>query len=122
MATTRKPKKGKGPKLRVISVNVNGRQKAKELSKFAPEDQAYFTDLHSILDKIYAESASAYDWTWNQLASQAGLAYQTVAKLGDRETKWPRFLTVYRLAKAVGWELVIHQTVAKKASKILKVG
>jgi len=50
------------------------------------------------------------------------LAYQTVANLGDRATKWLRFMTIYRLAKSVGWELVVRETKTVRKGAALKVG
>jgi DNA-binding phage protein len=121
--SARAPKIGKPKlKLRVITCMVNGKKKNKPLGEFSVDERQYFRDLHKMIDNIFAEAASQYDWTWNQLASNAGLSSSTVAKLGDRETRWPRFLTIYRLAKAVGWELVIREVKTARKGAALKVG
>ena len=114
------PKIGKPTtKLRVIGVTVDGKA-TKKIGELSPIERKYFADLHKIIDDVFAEAQSSNDWNWSQLAQHAGLAYQTVANLGDRATKYPRFLTIYRLAKAVGWELVMQEP--KKAKAKLKVG
>ena len=93
-------KTGKPPRLRVV-----GRDEEK-LSEFQPADRQYFKDLHLIVDEVFNEAANTNGWTWGQLADNAGLAYQTVANLGDRKTKWPQFRTIWRLCKAVNWDLI----------------
>lgn len=109
-------------KLRVIGVTVNGKVKNKPIGELSVSERQYFRDLHKIIDEVFAEAANSFDWTWSQLAVNAGLSYQTVANLGDRATKWPRFLTIYRLAKAVGWELVLRETKTARKAADLKVG
>jgi DNA-binding Xre family transcriptional regulator len=109
------PKQGK-PKLRIVRA---------EIEKNAPvhwkrDDWTYFRDLHKIIDAVYQVAADEHDWTWGQLADNANLAYATVAKLGDRETRWPRFQTIYKLCHAVGWELVQIQTKKKRKAPALK--
>jgi DNA-binding phage protein len=109
-------------KLRVINVTEDGKPREKPISELSQSERQYFRDLHKIIDEIFAEAANSNEWSWSQLASHAGLAYQTVANLGDRATKWPRFLTIYRLAKAVGWELVVRQTKVVRKAVALKAG
>jgi hypothetical protein len=104
-----RPRMGK-PKLRV----VQGGGEAPP----TPADVAYFKDLHKIVDRVFAEAANSYEWTWSQLAFHAGLGYSTVANLGDRQTRWPRFSTIWRLCKAVGWDLSIR-TESKNQRKTL---
>ena len=43
-------------------------------------------------------------------------------QVGDRETRWPRFSTVYKLCKAVGIDLVMAQPKQTKKPAALKVG
>lgn len=109
-------------KLRVIGVMIDGEVHQKPIAQLSPSERQYFRDLHKIIDEIFAEAASQFDWTWSKLALNAGLSYQTVANLGERNTKWPRFLTVYRLAKAVGWELAVQQPKKARRSVALKAG
>lgn len=115
MATKRqfKPKMGK-PKLRVVG--GAGKNMPPE---FGPEDRQYFADLHRIIDDIYTEAADHFKWTWSQLAYHANLGYQTVCHIGDRQTRFPRFQTVYKLAKAVGWSLVTQR--GKKNSRYVRL-
>lgn len=96
------PKMGKPPKLRVV-----GRaDDARKPSEFGPADALYFRELHRIVDDVFKEAAEENGWSWSQLADNAGLSYQTVSNLGERQTKWPQFRTVWRLCKAVGWDLL----------------
>jgi hypothetical protein len=88
------------PKLKVVG------GPAKREAPGTPEERRYFADLHKIIDAIFEEGASEFDWTWNQLAAHADLTYATVSNLGERITQFPRFQTVYKLAHAVGWKLI----------------
>lgn len=109
-------------KLKVIGITVNGKVKEKPIGELSASERQYFRDLHKIIDDVFAEAAASFDWTWSQLAVNSGLSYQTVANLGDRQTKWPRFLTIYRLAKAVGWEIVLKESKSARKSAALKAG
>ena len=100
------PRKGK-PVLRVVTNKASSNA-----------ERLYFQELHKIIDKVFAEAFDACGWTWSQLAFNAGLGYETVANLGDRQTRWPRFSTIWRLCKAVGWDLSIQQP-AKSKQKTL---
>lgn len=95
------PKRGK-PTLKV----VYGGSQATALTS---EEREYFRTLHKVIDAIYSEAANQYDLTWKQLAEHANLSYETVRKLGDRETHYPRFFTIIKLAKVVGWKLVLTE-------------
>lgn len=113
------PKMGKPLKLRVVPAHPeDARPNAPKWSK---TERQYFTDLHAIVDEIYDEAANTFDWTWGQLATHAELCHSTVAKLGDRETKWPRFSTIYKLCKAVGIDLVLQQQKKQRKAPALKV-
>lgn len=84
------------------------------------EERRYFSTLHKLIDEVFEEASKTHGLTWHQLAIKADLAYLTVWKLGFRETRWPQFKTVYKLAKAVGWELQFieseNKAVMKKAA------
>ena len=110
---------GKPPKLRVVPAAPKERESAPKWSK---SERQYFTDLHRIVDEVYSLAADKYGWTWSQLAVNAELCYSTVGKLGDRETRWPRFSTVYKLCKSVGIDLVMAQPKQTKKPAALKVG
>jgi hypothetical protein len=62
-----------------------------------------------MVDDIYAEGAKTWDWETNveltQWADSATLHPMTIWKLGSGETKLPQLLTVWKLAKSVGWNL-----------------
>lgn len=96
-------------------------KKMEGIMEYDIEDRNFLRYLHKVIDEIFLESSDAYDWTWNQLASRANLSYQTVQKLGMRETRWPHFKTIYKLAKAVGWHLELAPTKNKKGKTQLRV-
>lgn len=75
-----------------------------------PERQ-YWKELHALCDSIYAK-ADVKGWDTKVLAAKAHLCVATVLKLKNRITRWPRFHTVWKLAKAVGLLLVLEQRVA----------
>lgn len=81
----------------------------------APEEREYFRSLHKILDDIYLVATNKYELTWKELAEAAELTYITVKKLGERETRYPRFHTVFKLAQAVGWQISVAS--GKKVTK-----
>lgn len=98
------------PKFRIVH-----KDSKKEVQVLTTEERAYFRSLHKMVDEIYQE-AHAKNWTWNQLAERAKLDKTTVVRLGLRVTKLPRFFTIHKLAKAVGWNIIT--TEAKKVLKI----
>jgi lambda repressor-like predicted transcriptional regulator len=79
------------------NVWINGGRKA---------EKDYLESLHAAVDTIYEIAHRKHGWNWAQLARQAGLSYNTVSNLGSRNTQFPEFRTVYRLAKAVGVEVI----------------
>lgn len=108
------PKMGK-PKLRVVG---SGEPKRPDLP---PNEREYFADLHKIVDDIYTEAADEFKWTWNQLAAHSNLSYATVANLGDRVTKYPRFSTIHKLAAAVGWKLIMKAAAQRRHASTAKM-
>lgn len=92
------------PKLQVV-----------ETFQCSPEEREYFRSLHRMLDLIYQEATNKFEMTWKELAEHAELTYITVKKLGDRETRYPRFHTVFKLAQAVNWQIAV--TGGKKVTK-----
>lgn len=118
---SRQPKNGKPPVLRVVGwTDPAKKKKPKALKEFVPAERAYFRELHAIVDEVYAMSDTDCGWTWSQLADHAGLAYQTVANLGDRKTLRPQFRTVWRLCKAVGMDLVLKKSKGRQIPLAVK--
>lgn len=75
--------------------------------------------LNRVTDDIYAEAAKIWDWETShereQWAAAAGLHPNTIWYLGTRETKNPQFLTIFKLARSVGWKVQLdHGTVKVK--------
>lgn len=77
-----------------------------------PRTLKEFRALHKVVDEIYAE-AYRLDWPYEELARRAKLAYSTVYRLGTYETVYPRAATVFALAKAVGFEVVLEKRFTK---------
>jgi hypothetical protein len=65
-------------------------------------ERKYASYLHNIIDDIFEVATNEKDWTWSKLSYMAGLSYSTVLKLGNRQTRYPRHMSVWKLAKAVG--------------------
>lgn len=113
---TRVPKSGK-PTLKMIQ-SVAAETPTGE--KLTPEERKYFKALHTIIDEIYERAKTEFSLTWSQLAGRAGVGYMTVCCLGERRTRFPQFRTVYKLAKAVGWDLVTKGQ-SKKTNNTVKM-
>ena len=57
-------------------------------------------DLSRLIDEIF-EVAYARDWSWADLARFAGVNYVTVWSLGEKITRFPHLLTIWKLSKAL---------------------
>lgn len=79
---------------------VNGDPKQRKLIESLEKKYAAYLD--SCVDDIFHTAADQKDWSWPQLARAAGLSYSTVLKLGNRGTRRPQHMTVWKLARAVG--------------------
>lgn len=113
-AVMSRPKMGR-PKLRLVSASGPNNP------EFTPQDKEYFAALHQIVDDVFDRAAKVYEYTWSKLAANADLTYGTVERLGDRITLFPRFQTVYKLCRAVGWNLVTHAAQHKKSAGAAKL-
>ena len=80
--------------------------------------QDYERALDALVDNIFDAATYDHDWTWQALASEAGIATSTVNRLGNRITRLPQLRTIYRLAKAVGMDVAI----VKKQLRVRKAG
>jgi len=84
---------------------------AKRKSRKAPReievDPKYLRELRNIVKELFAE-ADRLGHSWQKLADKAGITYTTVVRLSNK-TIYPRFHTVWGIAKAVGWELVARK-------------
>ena len=82
------------------------------------EEKQYARYLHGLVDEIFHISSDEMGWSWVDLAEQAGLSYTTVNRLGNRVTQYPRHMTVWKLAKALGMEhLCVNQKMFNKRRK-----
>ena len=98
-------------------------------SKMSPEErkfrlsleEEYARYLHGIVDELF-NIAYDKDWSWPQIAQMAGVSYGTVLKLGNRETRYPRHMTVWKMAKAVGLKYEMVYPPALMAKMKRKVG
>jgi len=68
-------------------------------------EREYTAKLESFVDDIYEIAHDVWDYSWAELAEQAGCSYTTVWRLGMRVTRWPRLQTIYKLAQAVGMDI-----------------
>jgi len=103
-------------------VDVYERQLAK---KELEENHWYFTELDKILDELFQEAVDQGLEGWTDLARATkevdgkGLAYQTVANLGERWTKRPQMRTVLLIAAAVGKEIAVKSAPAARSKPTL---
>ena len=63
--------------------------------------------LEKLTDELFDKASDYY--TWAEFAKAAGLCYSTVYNLGTRKTRYPQLRTVFKLAKAVGYDLSLVQ-------------
>lgn len=73
----------------------------------------YLAAREKLVDAIFNEAESK-GLSNNQLAAEAKLAYQTVANLDNYTTIEPRETTIWKLARAVGFEIEIKRVKAIK--------
>lgn len=112
----KKGKKGTALTLRVVGINeemLEGKKALPDPAAIDKTERAYFADLHKLVDLIFTEACDL-EWTWSRLAEEAGVGYMTVDNLGMRRTKRPQFRTIYRLAAAVGFEIITQAKPKKK--------
>lgn len=70
--------------------------------------KGYSADLSRIVDEIF-NAAYRRDWSWSDLARFAGVHYWTVWRMGERLTRFPQLLTVWKLAKALQMQVAFVQ-------------
>lgn len=88
-----------------------------------PAPDGWLEDLHRLIDVIF-EQAYRRDWTWADLARFSKLSYYTVWRLGERDTRYPQTLTVWKLARAVNMSIKIVEnraSVVKDRKNIAKL-
>ncbi len=110
------PLRGK-PKMRIVGGNAKRRDQQKR-KPVDTDERNYFAALHRFVDEIFVAADEEFDMDWHQLASAAKLSYQTVWNIGERMTWYPRFQTIYKLAKAVGREIRFSDLKKPKTAKM----
>lgn len=65
-------------------------------------ERDYLTALHQLIDELYEIAWVDKGWSWHELARQSGVSTSTIVRLGNRETRFPEFRSVWLIAKAVG--------------------
>lgn len=76
-------------------------------------DREYEERLDDLVDELFEEAAER--WSWSEFASAAGVADSTVWNLGTRKTRLPYLRTIWKLAKALGWDVgTIRARTAKR--------
>jgi DNA-binding phage protein len=91
------------------------------VSSIDRRNKPFINKLHKLVDEIFDMAKDEHDWTWTQLARNAGVSYLSVKNLGERHTKYPLFRTVHRLAHAVGLNITLQQQVVVQ-TRIRKAG
>lgn len=79
-------------------------------------EKAYYKYLDNLLDQFYDESFER-GWTWKDLASNSNLSYGTIFAIGHHYVRYPRLFTIYKIAKALGYELSVQRVVSLKKRK-----
>ena len=70
--------------------------------------------LRQLLKDIFESADEVWDMSIADLAYNAGLHYQTVLRIRNKQTKEPKMRTVYKLCKAVGMDMRIVQESRRK--------
>jgi len=78
-------------------------------------EREYMAKLESFVDDIYEIAHDVWDFSWVDLAEEAGCSYTTVWRLGMRVTRWPRLQTIFKLARAVGMDVDLIRAEAEMA-------
>lgn len=113
-------KKKSAAPLRLVKAR---KEKSKdEVKRISQMERLYFKTLHHCIDEIYQHAKDVLDWSWSNLAVQANLSYGTIENLGNRYTKWPRFYTIFKLARAVGFKLSMQGSGNRKKVVLRKAG
>lgn len=68
-------------------------------------EKDYLHELYSFAEICVA---SAEDMTWAEMGRQCGLSPQTIQKLWNKKTRYPRLLTVQKLGYGMGFKLIIE--------------
>ena len=84
-----------------MALKVVGRLDPKERKRRQALEDQYARYLHGIVEELF-DVAWHKDWSWPEFAKAAGVCYSTVLKLGNRHTRYPRHMTVWKMAKALG--------------------
>lgn len=80
------------------------------------QTREFYKELWEIVDKLMAQTE---DLTFAELARRACVSPTTIKNLWSKRTRFPHFLTVWKLARACGFsfKLVKRQTIRiRKAS------
>jgi predicted transcriptional regulator len=79
------------------------KQKTKR-TRFRREEGTYVQHLDRLIDDLF-QRACDRGMTWSEFAREAGVEYSTVKKLGMRQTGYPQYRSLHRLAQSVGGRL-----------------
>lgn len=85
--------------------NEKARKRLVDQPAYKRLEKTYWGELHAIIDEL-TPTVVAKSGSVSGAAKDALMASGTLAKLRDHQTRWPQFWTVYRLARAAGFELV----------------
>jgi hypothetical protein len=94
------------------SARSKAKGKEKKKRRLTKLEREFTQRWHAITDNIF--DAAVEIWgddsnnVWRDLAKAANVSYETVRRLGDRETRFPHLFTIDKLAQAVGGEILIE--------------
>lgn len=87
---------------------VAKRREDKTVWNGKPLPDGYETDLNRMADVLFNE-AYRRDWSWADLARFSDVSHYTVWRLGERKTRVPQILTIWKLAKALQFRVVFEK-------------
>jgi DNA-binding phage protein len=85
-------------------------------------ERAFYQELNLLTDQLY-KNAAGRGLNWTSLAAISGLSAACVSRLGRRKTRYPQFMTVWKIARALGYKLEIvkrvgAEVVARKSASV----
>jgi hypothetical protein len=69
----------------------------------------YLDDLHKFIDELFEEAAVQKGWSLERWANLAGCSPGTVSRLRWKITVYPRFHTIWKLAKPLGYQVMLKK-------------
>lgn len=74
----------------------------------------WFKIQERILDDIFDIANDIHGWSICQFSSHSGLAWSTIERIRNKDTKYPQFRTIILLARSVGMNVSVVTKQLKK--------